>query len=172
MNNDITTYDPGIVDEVDLEEWSTSHSDQRAPECRRYRIRIDKGRFTIGGPMPTGRELLALVGKESQAWRLVQRFRGGCRHEVGPDEAVDVRAPGVERFKTRARFAVCIEGTIHPWSRPVITTEEIAALGGWDPSVGVIEVNKDGDERTLTPGEEVRVRPGLAYGKKLCWKRG
>jgi hypothetical protein len=41
-----------------------------------------------------------------------------------------------------------------------------------DASNGVIEVDEDQNERTLAPGEVIKLRPGVAYGKKLCFKRG
>ena len=41
------------------------------------------------------------------------------------------------------KFTVDIEGTLHPWDKETITTEEIIALGGWDPSLGAIVIDKD-----------------------------
>ncbi|MGH7412198.1 MAG: hypothetical protein ACREJ6_14225 [Candidatus Methylomirabilis sp.] len=70
------------------------------------------------------------------------------------------------------KFFVNIEGTEHPWEKDSITTEEIIALGGWDPSLGVIEIDKDNNERTLTPGEVIEVKPGHGFAKKVRWKRG
>ena len=37
------------------------------------------------------------------------------------------------------KFEVDIEGAYKPWDKETITTEEVARLGGWDPSVGVIQ---------------------------------
>lgn len=65
-----------------------------------------------------------------------------------------------------------IEGKEVPWDSPTITTEQIASLGGWDASQGVILVDKDNNERTLTPGEVVDVKPGQGFGKRVRWKRG
>lgn len=70
------------------------------------------------------------------------------------------------------KIAICIEGTSYPWNSRTITTEQIAGLGGWDASQGVIEVDKDQTERTLAPGEAITLRPGVSFGKKLCFKRG
>ncbi len=70
------------------------------------------------------------------------------------------------------KYCVNIEGTEHPWEKNTITTEEIAQIGGWDPSVGVIEIDRDNNERTLLPGEIVEVKPGHGFAKKICWKRG
>ena len=70
------------------------------------------------------------------------------------------------------KFFLCIEGTEYDWSELTITTEQIAEIGGWDPSVGVIEVDPDNIERTLAPGEVVELKPGHGFGKKQSWKRG
>lgn len=66
-----------------------------------------------------------------------------------------------------------IEGKEIPWDKEFITTEEIISLGGWDPSLGAIEINlKDNTERTLSSGEEVEIKPGHGYSKKVKFKRG
>ena len=72
-----------------------------------------------------------------------------------------------------AKFEVDIEGAYKPWGKDTITTEEVAALGGWDPSVGVVLVNlDDGTERTLQPEEVVKLEQGVAFSKKILFKRG
>jgi hypothetical protein len=70
------------------------------------------------------------------------------------------------------KFLVDIEGTEHPWPTSTITTEEIAKLGGWEPSVGVIEIDQDNNEHTLRPGETVELKPGHGFAKKIRFKRG
>jgi hypothetical protein len=70
------------------------------------------------------------------------------------------------------KYLLVIEGKEYPWDRDTITTAEIAQLGGWDPSQGVIEVDKDNNERTLAPNEVVDLKPGQGFGKKHKWKRG
>lgn len=69
-------------------------------------------------------------------------------------------------------FFVNIEGVEYPWHKDTITTEEITQLGGWDTSLGVIEIDKDNNERTLQPGEVVELKPGHGFSKKIRWKRG
>jgi len=76
------------------------------------------------------------------------------------------------KAKAGPKFHIDIEGTIHDWDRDTITTEELAALGGWDPSVGVIEIDKDNNERTLAAGETVELKPGQGFAKKIKFKRG
>jgi Multiubiquitin len=70
------------------------------------------------------------------------------------------------------KYFVSIEGQEYPWPKDTITFEEIANLGGWQPSEGVIEIDKDNNERTLHPGEVVQLKPGHGFSKKVRWKRG
>jgi hypothetical protein len=70
------------------------------------------------------------------------------------------------------KYILNVEGQDIPWESDTITTEQIAELGGWDVSQGVIEVDKDNNERTLAPGEVVEIKPGQGFGKKHKWKRG
>ena len=70
------------------------------------------------------------------------------------------------------KYFLNIEGEQVPWDQDTITTEQIAELGGWDVSQGVVEVDKDNNERTLAPGEVIEIKPGHGFGKKWLWKRG
>ena len=48
------------------------------------------------------------------------------------------------------KYEVDIEGAYKPWDKDTITTEEVAALGGWDVSEGVVLIDlEDGTERNL-----------------------
>ena len=70
------------------------------------------------------------------------------------------------------KFVLDIEGTLHDWPISTITTEQIIELGGWDPALGVIQIDKDNNERTLEPGEVIELKPGMGFAKKVRWKRG
>ena len=70
------------------------------------------------------------------------------------------------------KYFVNIEGSEYPWATDTITTEQIAELGGWDASKGVLEIDRDNNERTLKPGEVVTLKPGQGFAKKIRWKRG
>ena len=75
--------------------------------------------------------------------------------------------------RDKAKYKLNIEGVgLVEWHDHTITTEQIAALGGWEPSQGVVEVDADNNERTLQPNEVVHLKPGLGFGKKHRWKRG
>lgn len=70
------------------------------------------------------------------------------------------------------KYFLNIEGNEVPWDQDTITTEQIAELGGWDVSQGVIEVDQHNNERQLAPGEVIEIKPGHGFGKKHLWKRG
>ncbi len=70
------------------------------------------------------------------------------------------------------KFILDIEGVLKPWDQDTITTEEVITLGGWDPSLGAILIDKDNNERTLQAGEVVELKPGMGFSKKIRFKRG
>ena len=74
--------------------------------------------------------------------------------------------------RQQAKFCLNIEGKDTPWHQETITAKQIAELGGWDVSEGVIEVDEHNNERQLAPDEVVKLSPGLGFGKKHLWKRG
>ena len=71
------------------------------------------------------------------------------------------------------KFEVNVEGVIHEWSSPTITTEQVAALGGFDPALGVLEIDlTTNEERQLRPGETIELKPGMGFAKKRRFRRG
>lgn len=71
------------------------------------------------------------------------------------------------------KYFLEIEGKEIPWDKDTITTEEVISLGGWDPSLGAIEINlQDNTERPLQSGEEIVIKPGHGFSKKIKFKRG
>jgi hypothetical protein len=86
-------------DEVDIEEYAKRG--ETAPKARRYRIRIDRERYTVTVPELSGRELLKLAGKvPPERFSLTQKFHRGAVKTVGLDETVVFTTPGIERFMT------------------------------------------------------------------------
>lgn len=71
------------------------------------------------------------------------------------------------------RYEVDVEGTIHEWDRPTITTAEIIALGGWPADQGVVEVNlKTQEEVALAADAVVELKPGHGFSRKFRFRRG
>ncbi len=79
----------------------------------------------------------------------------------------------MQQTARETKFEIDIEGEFKPWDKDTITTEEVAALGGWDVSEGVVLIDlEDGTERNLEPGEVVKLRPGMGFSKKIKFQRG
>lgn len=88
------------VEELDLEEFSKVHGG-KPPKARRYRIRIDREKYTVEVPEMTGRQILELAKKlPPENWLLNQKLKGGHVKAIGLTEIVDFRTPGIERFMT------------------------------------------------------------------------
>jgi len=88
------------VDELDLEEFSKVHGG-KPPKAKRYRIRIDREKFTVEVPEMTGRQILELAKKlPPEQWILNQKLKGGHVKAIGLTDIVDFREPGIERFMT------------------------------------------------------------------------
>ncbi len=69
-----------------------------------YRIKINGEPYVIETPKPTGRAILTLGGllpPENYTLRL--KASGSKPEKIGLDEAVDLRKPGVEKFKALPR---------------------------------------------------------------------
>jgi hypothetical protein len=86
---------------IDLEEYAKA--DRKVPPHRpgvSYRIRIDKVQKVVDVPELTGAQILGLVGKTPDRFRLDQKVRGGATRKIEPTAVVSFTAPGVERFMT------------------------------------------------------------------------
>lgn len=79
----------------------------------------------------------------------------------------------MKNTKAGPKFFLDIEGTDIPWDEPTITTEQIIELGGWDPSLGVQQIDQKTNEAvTLATGQVVELKPGMGFAKRLRWQRG
>lgn len=85
------------------------------------------------------------------------------------EEATDKVSEPKER---KSKYHLDIEGNIVPWFEDTITTEQIVDLGGWEPTQGVILIDKDNNERTLQYHEIIELKPGMGFSKKIRFKRG
>jgi Multiubiquitin len=98
--------DPGLEEVldgvVDLEEYAKLG--KRPPLSKGYRIRVNGEAFVVNEPMPTGRAVLTLAGLlPAEEYTLRVKLAGEKPHKVGLDERVDLRRPGVEKFKALPR---------------------------------------------------------------------
>lgn len=70
------------------------------------------------------------------------------------------------------KYHLDIEGTLKPWDADTITTEQLIALGGWDPSLGAIMIDAENHEHSLQPGQVIEIKPGMGFSKKVRFRRG
>jgi hypothetical protein len=91
------------LDEIaDLEEYA--RSGRRPPKCQGYRIRVNGDAFVVNDPEPTGREVLVLAGlTPPEGYTLRVKLAGQKPRRVELGEKVNLREPGVEKFKALPR---------------------------------------------------------------------
>jgi hypothetical protein len=92
-----------IRDEIaDLEEYA--RRGERPPRCRGYRIRINGERYVVHESTILGRQVLALANlTPPERYTLRVKVAGQPPRKVELDEPVDLRQPGVEKFKALPR---------------------------------------------------------------------
>lgn len=101
-----TAVDPireKILDEIaDLEEYA--RLGKRPPLCRGYRIRVNGKAHVVDEPYITGREVLVLARlTPPKDYTLRLKVAGQRPQKIGLDEKIDLRKPGVEKFKAIPR---------------------------------------------------------------------
>lgn len=87
-----------VIELVDIEEYAKRG--ERPSRARQYKFRVDDRYYTTPKAELTGREILAFTGKTPETYQLRERRRGGIVVAIAPDEIVDLRGHGVERFMT------------------------------------------------------------------------
>lgn len=87
------------IETLELEEHAKRNGTD-APHAKNYAFRIDKTRILVNTPTITGAQLLDKVGKSPDQFKLYQHKRGHQPIPIGPNDIVDLRERGVERFTT------------------------------------------------------------------------
>jgi len=91
-----------LDDIIDLEEYAKRG--QQPPLAKGYRIKINGERYVVHDPEPTGREILTLAGLvPAEEYTLRVKMAGERPRKVGPDEKVNLRHRGIEKFKALPR---------------------------------------------------------------------
>lgn len=92
-----------VVDDIiDLEEYAKKG--ERPPLAKGYRIRINGEPYVVNTPIVTGREILVVGGLlPPEDYTLRVKSAGSKPEKVSLDEKVDLRKPGVEKFKALPR---------------------------------------------------------------------
>ena len=102
----------GLVEETEeeilelLEIEAHAASGKRKPKARKYAFRVGKTRIEVQEPVITGRKILELAGKiPAEKYTLRQVEHGGVLKLIELQDEVDLRAPGIERFRAMPRTA-------------------------------------------------------------------
>jgi hypothetical protein len=90
-----------LLEEVEIEEYVRTK--KPIPHAKRYVIRIDKEKRVVHTPVLSGRQILELVGKTPEKFKLYEHFPGKQPEPVGPDQEVHLHKHHVERFTTMAK---------------------------------------------------------------------
>src|ERR1035437_6590851 len=72
-----------MVEIIEIEIYGKEN--KKPPRAKKYKIRIDKEHKVVDHRFPNGTEILGLVGKSPDGWRLFQKLHGGHMREVQPD---------------------------------------------------------------------------------------
>ena len=140
---------------------------------RSFRVEIDGRRFEWGAAELTGLIVKQLAGADPVCTGVWLDRRDEPDLLIEDTGLVKLEGQGIEKLHTGPLFLLWIEGKEFRWSEPRITAEQIAKLGGWDPSSGVQEINSATNEaRTLKPREVVDLKEIKTFGKKIGWRRG
>lgn len=87
---------------IDIEEHT--REGKPVPDCGIYIIKVNGDPFRVRKPCPTGREVLELAGLvPAEKYTLRVKVRGERPRRVELDEQVDLRKPGIEKFKALRR---------------------------------------------------------------------
>lgn len=87
---------------IDIEEYAKRG--EKPPLAKGYRIKVNGTPIVMTDPNPTGRDILTEAGLMPPDDYTLRVKRAGQRPEkVGLDDHVDLRHPGVEKFKALPR---------------------------------------------------------------------
>ena len=161
--------DDGALEEKRLDEIIQLRAEQKErfiafQSDRSFRAEIDGRRFEWGTAKLTGLIGKQMAGKDPACNGIWLERQDGPDLFIGDADVVELNAEGVEHLRTGPVFPLCIEGKEYLWPAPTITTEQIAKLGGWDPSQGVQQIDLVTNEaHTLKPGRGGRFEGFQAF---------
>ena len=102
IKDDQSGVEQVLDDIIDLEEYAKRG--EKPPLAKGYRVKINGDQYVLHDPMPTGRAILTvgdLLPPENYTLRV--KRAGEPLRKVGLDEQIDLRHPGVEKFKALPR---------------------------------------------------------------------
>jgi Multiubiquitin len=129
-----------------------------------YSLRLDDRVYTSPDPIVTGQQLLDMAGKRpSDQFLVYQLLQSGQMEGLRPDETVDLRQPGIEKFltfETDRTFFFTLDGRKLEWPAAVISGRKLKDLAGVDPSTyEVWQEVRGADDRAIGDQELVSLEP-------------
>jgi hypothetical protein len=96
--------DGEVLELIEIEVYAATR--KRKPKAHLYAFRVGKTRIEVKDPIISGRRILELAGKvPPEKYILRQVEHGGALKLIGLKDEVDLRAPGIERFRAMPRTA-------------------------------------------------------------------
>jgi hypothetical protein len=90
--------EPIVDEEIDLEQYALEN--KTPPRARSYRFKVNETVCTWDAPTILGREILEKANLTPvEEYTLREKVRGGTPRRVELDEVVNLRKPGIEKFR-------------------------------------------------------------------------
>lgn len=104
----IEALEDEILELIEIEAYAATQ--KRKPRAKLYAFRVGKLRIEVRDPIITGRRILELAGKmPPEKYTLRQVEHGGILKPIELTDEVDLRAPGIERFRAMPRTAQTVD---------------------------------------------------------------
>jgi Multiubiquitin len=120
---------------------------------KHYEIQIDSLRHRLADSVVTGQQLLDETGKRSTDQLLIfQLLQNGQMESIRPDEMVDLRKPGIEKFlvfESDRTFFFILNGQKLEWPIALISGRTLKEKAGVDPESQELWLDVRGSEDQL-----------------------
>lgn len=125
----------------------------------KFRVVVDDQVLNLQEPIWTGQQLLELADRRpTEQFLLYQLGEHSLMEEIGLDESVDVRKPGIERFLTfrsDRSFRFLLNDQRQDWGVPKISETNLRRLAEVGHDFSIWFEPTEGEPRELQPGELV-----------------
>ncbi len=159
------------IEVVDLEEYACSGK-PIPKRVKYYLIKVDKKKIRVQSPI-TAKKILIAAGLDPDDYQLEQVFRGGEIVRLEPDQLVDLREPGIERFVTILDNAtvIIVNGREKSVERKKLSFDELIKLAFENPPSGPLicftityrNGPKQNPEGTMDEGGKVKIKNRMVF---------
>lgn len=91
------------IEVIDLEEYAAT-GELIPHHIKYYLIKVDKLKIRVQSPI-TATGILIAAGLDPNKYHLQQKFKGGQREALEPNQEVDLTKKGIERFESLEKEA-------------------------------------------------------------------